>query len=53
MAEFLETNNYQHRRSGTGFHTPADVHFDLTAKVDQIRQAAVAGPVASPPRTLR
>ena len=41
MAEFVEAYNHEHRHSGIGFHTPADVHFGLTAEVDQARYQAM------------
>lgn len=41
MAEFVDVYNHEHRHSGIGFHTPADVHFNLTDEVDQARQAAM------------
>src|SRR5699024_10919011 len=41
MDEFVEAYNHQHRHSGIGFHTPADVHFKLTAEVDQARHQAM------------
>lgn len=41
MAEFVDAYNHDHRHSGIGFHTPADVHFNLTNQVDQARQQAM------------
>ena len=41
MAEFIEAYNHEHRHSGIGFHTPADVHFGLTTDVDHARQQAM------------
>lgn len=41
MDEFVEVYNHEHRHSGIGFHAPADVHFNLTAEVDQARQDAM------------
>lgn len=41
MDEFVDVYNHQHRHSGIGFHTPADVHFNLTDHVDQARQNAL------------
>jgi len=41
MAEFVEAYNHEHRHSGIGFHTPADVHFGLTAEVDHARHQAM------------
>ncbi|OAV55638.1 transposase [Enteractinococcus helveticum] len=41
MDDFVEAYNHEHRHSGIGLHTPADVHFGLTAQVDQIRHHAM------------
>lgn len=41
MDDFVEAYNHEHRHSGIGFHTPADVHFGLTTEVDQARQNAM------------
>lgn len=41
MADFVEAYNHEHRHSGIGFHTPADVHFGLTTDVNQARQNAM------------
>lgn len=41
MAEFVDAYNHEHRHSGIGFHTPADVHFNLTDEVDSARQQAM------------
>lgn len=41
MDDFVEAYNHEHRHSGIGFHTPADVHFGLTTEVDQARQDAM------------
>lgn len=41
MAEFVDAYNHEHRHSGIGFHTPVDVHFNLTTEVNQTRQTAM------------
>lgn len=41
MADFVEAYNHEHRHSGIGFRTPADVHFGLTTEVDQARHNAM------------
>ncbi len=41
MEDFVEAYNHEHHHSGIGFHTPADVHFGLTAQVDQTRQTTM------------
>lgn len=41
MADFVEAYNHEHRHSGIGFHTPADVHFGLTTEVDHARHQAM------------
>ena len=41
MADFVDVYNHEHRHSGIGFHTPADVHFNLTTEVDQARHHAM------------
>src|SRR5699024_1895449 len=41
MADFVDAYNHEHRHSGIGFHTPADVHFGLTTEIDQARQNAM------------
>jgi len=42
MADFVEAYNHEHRHSGIGFHTPADVHFGLTTDVDHARHQAMS-----------
>lgn len=32
MIQFTEWYNHEHRHSGIGLHTPADVHFGLAAE---------------------
>lgn len=41
MADFVDAYNHEHRHSGIGFHTPADVYFNLTTEVDQARHQAM------------
>jgi putative transposase len=35
--------NHEHRHSSIGLHTPASVHFDAAAEIDQMREATLAG----------
>lgn len=41
MDRFVQAYNGQHRHSGIGFHTPADVHFGMTGRVDDQRLTAL------------
>ncbi|WP_431710470.1 IS3 family transposase [Glutamicibacter uratoxydans] len=41
MDRFVGACNTQHRHSGIGFHTPADVHFGMTGHVDDQRLTAL------------
>lgn len=41
MDRFVKAYNGQHRHSGIGFHTPADVHFGMTGHVEDQRLAAL------------
>lgn len=41
MGRFVHAYNTEHRHSGLGFHTPADVHFGMTGHVDDQRLAAL------------
>jgi putative transposase len=49
MDEFTQYYNHEHRHTGIGLHTPADVHYGLTNAVDQARQAALATARAANP----
>ena len=42
MAGFVEAYNHDHRHSGIGLHTPADVHYGHAARVAEQRSAALA-----------
>lgn len=51
MDSFVQYYNHDHHHSGIGLHTPADVHYGLTAATDQIRhQALTAAWAATPER---
>lgn len=41
MDRFVQAYNEQHRHSGIGFHTPADVYFGMTGHVEDQRLAAL------------
>lgn len=41
MGEFVDAYNHQHRHTGIGLHTPADVHFGLADSVDRVRDEAI------------
>lgn len=49
MDEFTQYYNHEHRHTGIGLHTPADVHYGLTAAVDEARNAALAAARAANP----
>jgi putative transposase len=40
--EFTQFYNHDHHHTGIGLHTPADVHYNLTAATDQRRHHALA-----------
>lgn len=42
MDRFVDHYNHHHRHSSIGLHTPADVHYGLTAAVRQRRHTALA-----------
>jgi putative transposase len=42
MDEFTQYYNHEHHHTGIGLHTAADVHYGLTAAVDQRRHATLA-----------
>jgi transposase InsO family protein len=51
MDEFTQYYNHEHHHTGIGLHTAADVHYGLTAAVDQRRHDALAAArVANPER---
>jgi putative transposase len=49
LDEFVQFYNHEHRHTGIGLHTPADVHYRLTDAVDQRRQNALATARAATP----
>lgn len=49
MDEFTQYYNHEHRHTGIGLHTPADVHYGLTDAVDETRNAALAAARAANP----
>jgi len=49
--EFTQFYNHHHHHTGIGLHTPADVHYGLTAATDQRRRNALAAArIANPER---
>ena len=51
MDWFVEDYNHNHRHTGIGLHTPADVHYGLAAAKDQRRSATLeAARTANPSR---
>jgi putative transposase len=42
LDEFVQHYNHEHRHTGIGLHTPADVHYRLTGAVAQRRAGALA-----------
>lgn len=49
--EFTQYYNHDHHHTGIGLHTPADVHYSLTAATDQRRRYALtAARTANPER---
>lgn len=49
MDEFTQYYNHEHRHTGIGLHTPANVHYGLTGAVDETRNAALAAARAANP----
>jgi len=49
MDSFVQFYNHEHHHSGIGLHTPADVHYGLSAATDQVRQQALATARAANP----
>ncbi|MFN7151359.1 MAG: transposase, partial [Microthrixaceae bacterium] len=41
LDEFVHAYNHNHRHTGIGMHTPADVHYGLADQVDRDRDAAL------------
>ena len=50
---FFEYYNTEHRHSGIGFHTPADVHFGLAEVVREKRQGVLDAAFSSMPHRFR
>ena len=46
---FVQFYNHEHHHSGIGLHTPADVHYGLSAATDQIRHQTLATARAANP----
>lgn len=49
MDSFVQFYNHEHHHSGIGLHTPADVHYGLSAATDQVRHHALATARAATP----
>lgn len=49
MDEFTQFYNHEHHHTGIGLHTPADVHYGLSAATDQTRHQALAAARAATP----
>jgi putative transposase len=49
MDTFVQFYNHEHHHSGIGLHTPADVHYGLSAATDQVRHHALAAARAATP----
>jgi putative transposase len=49
LDEFVQHYNHEHRHTGIGLHTPADVHYDLTEIVAERRGNALAAARAATP----
>jgi putative transposase len=49
LAEFVEFYNHEHRHTGIGLHTPADVHYGLTDAVNHRRTSTLAAARATTP----
>jgi putative transposase len=52
-AGFFDYYNNEHRHSGIGLHTPADVHFGQAEAIREKRQAVLDGAYASMPGRFR
>ena len=50
---FFEHYNHQHRHSGIGLHTPADVHYGRASAVRARRQAVLDAAYATSPERFR
>jgi putative transposase len=50
---FFEHYNHEHRHSGIGLHTPADVHFGLAEATREKRQGVLDGAYAAMPNRFR
>ena len=50
---FFEYYNNEHRHSGIGLHTPADVHFGLAEVVREKRQGVLDAAYAAMPERFR
>ncbi len=50
--EFFEHYNHEHRHSGIGLHTPADVHFGMAEVVREKRQDVLDAAYAAMPRPV-
>jgi len=42
LARFVQWYNHDHRHTGLGLHTPAEVHYELTAAKASDREAVLA-----------
>jgi putative transposase len=51
--EFFDHYNNQHRHSGIGLHTPADVHYGRADKIRQQRQAVLDAAYTATPHRFR
>ena len=50
---FFEHYNHQHRHSGIGLHTPADVHYGRATEIRSRRQAVLDAAYAARPERFR
>jgi putative transposase len=53
VGEFMEHYNHEHRHSGIGLHTPADVHFGRHLEVRERRQATLDAAYQAHPERFR
>ena len=53
MDGFFERYNNEHRHSGIGLHTPADVHFGRADEIRSKRQAVLDAAYAARPDRFR
>jgi len=53
LDEFFEHYNNEHRHSGIGLHTPADVHYGRAAKIQQQRQTVLDAAYTAQPGRFR